>query len=205
MFFDKFSRKNEHNNDIVDYSFLQTKNTISEDEKEDDNSQKGSLILISDTPEVLGPPTRSHWKPDSEVKACAACHRPFTFINRRHHCRRCGDIFCNQCASYTFRLDRNCKIDSKGVLSRVCRSCYNIYQKEVISQIRDSDNRFKSRGGNSLYSREYSNYSSYNNPPAALHSSNTTANIPIVNPPQRNDTTPATLMSVPSDWSWSTF
>jgi hypothetical protein len=203
MFFDKFSRKNEHSNDIVDYSFLQTKNQITEDGKVED-SKKDSLILISDSPEVLGPPTRSHWKPDSEVKACAACHRPFTFINRRHHCRRCGDIFCNQCASYTFRLDRNCKIDSKGVLSRVCRSCYNIYQKEFISQIRDSDTRYKSRAGNSLYSREYNNYNSYN-PPVPLHSSNTTANIPIVTQPQRNDTTPATLMSVPSDWSWSTF
>jgi len=114
-------------------------------------------------------------------------------------------IFCNQCASYTFRLDRNCKIDSKGVLSRVCRGCYNIYQKEVISQIRESDTRFKSRAGNSLYSREYSNYNNYN-PPVPFHSSNTTANIPIVtSQPQRNDTTPATLMSVPSDWSWSTF
>ncbi|ORX76689.1 FYVE-domain-containing protein [Anaeromyces robustus] len=201
MFFDKISRKNDQSNDIVDYSFLQTQNKITEDGKEVDNN-KNNLILISGTPEVLGPPSRSHWKPDSEVKACAACHRPFTFINRRHHCRRCGDIFCNQCASYTFRLDRNCKIDSKGVLSRVCRTCYNIYQKEFISLIRESDNRFKSRGGSSLYSREYNNYV----PPAALHSSNTTANIPIIKTqPPRSDTTPATLMSVPSDWSWSTF
>jgi len=152
MFFDKLSRKNEQNNDIIDYSFIQTPNKITEDGKED-NSKKGNLLLLSDAPEVLGPPTRSHWKPDSEVKACAACQRPFTFINRRHHCRRCGDIFCNQCASYTFRLDRNCKIDSKGVLSRVCRSCYNIYQKEFINSIRESDTRFKSRGGSSLYSR----------------------------------------------------
>jgi len=61
MFFDKFSRKNEHSNDIVDYSFLQTKNQITEDGKVED-SKKDSLILISDSPEVLGPPTRSHWK-----------------------------------------------------------------------------------------------------------------------------------------------
>jgi len=202
MFFEKLSRKNEQNNDIIDYSFIQTQSKITEDGKEDKNSQKGNLLLLSDAPEVLGPPTRSHWKPDSEVKACAACHRPFTFINRRHHCRRCGDIFCNQCASYTFRLDRNCKIDSKGVLSRVCRSCYNIYQKEFINSIKESDTRFKSRGGSSLYSREYNSYV----PPTTLHSSNTTANIPIIKAqPTRNDTTPATLMSVPSDWSWSTF
>jgi len=202
MFFDKLSRKNEHNNDIIDYSFIQTQNKITEDGKESNDSQKGNLLLLSDAPEDLGPPTRSHWKPDSEAKACAACHRPFTFINRRHHCRRCGDIFCNQCASYTFRLDRNCKIDSKGVLSRVCRSCYNVYQKEFISSIRESDSRFKSRAGSSLYNREYNNYI----PPTTLHSSNTTANIPIIKAqPTRNDTTPATLMSVPSDWSWSTF
>jgi len=68
MFFDKFSRRNEQNNDIVDYSFLQTKNSIvSEDGKIKNNSQKGDLILISGTPEVLGPPTRSHWKVNTNL------------------------------------------------------------------------------------------------------------------------------------------
>ncbi|KAG4098083.1 FYVE-domain-containing protein [Neocallimastix lanati (nom. inval.)] len=202
MFFDRLSRRNEHNNDIIDYTFIQTQNKFTEDGKESNNSQKGNLLLLSDSSEALGPPTRKHWKPDSEVSECTACHRPFTFINRRHHCRRCGEIFCNQCASYTFRLDRNCKIDSKGVLSRVCRSCYNIYQKEFISSIRESDNRYKSRASSSLYNREYNNYV----PTKTFNSSNTTANIPIIRAqPTRNDTTPATLMSVPSDWSWSTF
>lgn len=29
---------------------------------------------------------------------CQDCLSQFTFINRKHHCRRCGGLFCNSCA-----------------------------------------------------------------------------------------------------------
>ena len=38
------------------------------------------------------------WKKDSEREACAACKSAFTFFNRRHHCRGCGDLFCKSCS-----------------------------------------------------------------------------------------------------------
>lgn len=37
------------------------------------------------------------WQEDSGVKACPLCETKFTFFNRRHHCRKCGKIFCNKC------------------------------------------------------------------------------------------------------------
>jgi len=37
---------------------------------------------------VTGPPTRQHWKPDSDADSCSLCHQPFGMIVRRHHCRR---------------------------------------------------------------------------------------------------------------------
>lgn len=37
------------------------------------------------------------WQEDSGVKACPLCDAKFTFFNRRHHCRKCGKIFCNKC------------------------------------------------------------------------------------------------------------
>ncbi|BGP34150.1 hypothetical protein JCM10296v2_005965 [Rhodotorula toruloides] len=39
---------------------------------------------------------RSQWKPDDEADNCADpdCSLKFDLINRRHHCRTCGDIFC---------------------------------------------------------------------------------------------------------------
>ncbi|GAA5832707.1 hypothetical protein JCM11251_005729 [Rhodosporidiobolus azoricus] len=39
---------------------------------------------------------RAQWKPDEAVDNCADpdCHQRFDLLNRRHHCRTCGDIFC---------------------------------------------------------------------------------------------------------------
>ncbi|KAL9255464.1 Vacuolar protein sorting-associated protein 27-like protein [Drosera capensis] len=37
----------------------------------------------------------SNWVVDASH--CQGCASQFTFINRKHHCRRCGGIFCNNC------------------------------------------------------------------------------------------------------------
>ncbi|KAH3763997.1 rab GTPase-activating protein 1 [Pelomyxa schiedti] len=57
------------------------------------------------------------WVPDHMVSACSSCHTPFSFVFRRHHCRRCGGIFCNSCSGH--RLP--CRGFSSPV--RVCNSC----------------------------------------------------------------------------------
>jgi serine/threonine protein kinase len=38
------------------------------------------------------------WIPDSEAVACRLCLAPFTFFHRRHHCRHCGQVVCDQCS-----------------------------------------------------------------------------------------------------------
>jgi hypothetical protein len=37
------------------------------------------------------------WQNDNEAKVCLECGIKFTFFNRKHHCRKCGKIFCNSC------------------------------------------------------------------------------------------------------------
>ncbi|XP_058096143.1 uncharacterized protein LOC131241345 [Magnolia sinica] len=37
----------------------------------------------------------SNWVVDASH--CQGCSSQFTFLNRKHHCRRCGGLFCNSC------------------------------------------------------------------------------------------------------------
>ena len=40
----------------------------------------------------------SSWTNDDLRMRCAACHKRFNdLFNRRHHCRLCGDVFCDRC------------------------------------------------------------------------------------------------------------
>ena len=43
------------------------------------------------------PPKGASWKPNAHATKCEKCSVPFTFMTRKHHCRRCGGIFCDAC------------------------------------------------------------------------------------------------------------
>jgi len=73
------------------------------------------------------------WERDDAVNECRDCHRRFNFLTRRHHCRRCGRIFCDRCSSHRALLDPSDVVqdpsfpDSTSTASshRVCLSCYD--------------------------------------------------------------------------------
>ncbi|KAG8465746.1 hypothetical protein KFE25_005316 [Diacronema lutheri] len=57
----------------------------------------------------------THWVPDEAVSECAAptCGRPFNRLLRKHHCRRCGRVFCAQCTSHKLHLTPQLAVDSE--------------------------------------------------------------------------------------------
>ncbi|KAF9081356.1 hypothetical protein BGX29_004569, partial [Mortierella sp. GBA35] len=66
---------------------------------------------------------KRHWKPDSSRETCAYCFAPFhRLTNPRHHCRKCGDIFCGKCASAEILMDaKNCVYVQQSQLARWSR------------------------------------------------------------------------------------
>ncbi|VVC87442.1 unnamed protein product [Leptidea sinapis] len=59
-----------------------------------------------------------NWASDKDATSCAACAKDFTIARRKHHCRRCGNIFCSACSDKTVALPGN----TKPV--RVCDACF---------------------------------------------------------------------------------
>ncbi|XP_047090014.1 protein FREE1-like [Lolium rigidum] len=62
---------------------------------------------------------KDHWVPDEAVNKCTGCAGDFSAFNRRHHCRNCGDVFCDKCTQG--RTPLNSDADSQPV--RVCDKC----------------------------------------------------------------------------------
>lgn len=92
---------------------------------------------ISRSSSFLDEPTKTHWKADSSRNTCKSCEVPFSLFNRRHHCRQCGDLFCDKCSSYVVRLDPQCKFHILGQKARACSVCFEIY-KQFVEKVDDA-------------------------------------------------------------------
>jgi len=46
------------------------------------------------------------WIPDSHRSNCLTCRASFSLIRRRHHCRLCGEVFCDQCSNERIHFSR---------------------------------------------------------------------------------------------------
>lgn len=61
------------------------------------------------------------WQPDETATKCAHCSKPFSLIVRKHHCRNCGIIFCDNCTSHRLRLPDYGYKDAV----RICKPCFD--------------------------------------------------------------------------------
>ncbi|KAI7883891.1 FYVE-domain-containing protein [Lichtheimia hyalospora FSU 10163] len=66
---------------------------------------------------------RPVWINDIDVTQCTLCNSPFNAIRRRHHCRHCGNIFCQECSSKSVPLPQ-LGYGSRPV--RVCNGCFEV-------------------------------------------------------------------------------
>lgn len=84
------------------------------------------------------PPTRKHWLKDETVYKCGIpqCPKEFNFFERRHHCRKCGGIFCKEHTSHFLYINHLAQFTTggRGTLSRVCDNCIKEYNQFMKSQ-----------------------------------------------------------------------
>ncbi|KAM9978873.1 hypothetical protein ACTFIY_012614 [Dictyostelium cf. discoideum] len=78
----------------------------------------------SATNEPVAPPVASkkpEWVADNSSNKCEMCSSTFTFLNRRHHCRRCGHLFCGDCCSLNTSLPQEYGYTERV---KVCSKCF---------------------------------------------------------------------------------
>ncbi|KAL8211481.1 hypothetical protein R6Q57_005918 [Mikania cordata] len=62
---------------------------------------------------------KDHWVPDEAVTKCTGCGSDFSAFNRKHHCRNCGDVFCDKCTRGRIALTS----EENAPQVRVCDRC----------------------------------------------------------------------------------
>lgn len=63
----------------------------------------------------------TEWLQDRETTGCMLCRTAFTMTTRRHHCRKCGGIFCAKCSAKKITLLKLGFVQPV----RVCDSCFS--------------------------------------------------------------------------------
>ncbi|KAL1791399.1 WD repeat and FYVE domain-containing protein 3 isoform X1 [Sigmodon hispidus] len=76
--------------------------------------------------EQPGRSAADHWVKDEGGDSCSGCSVRFSLTERRHHCRNCGQLFCQKCSRFQSEIKR-LKISSPV---RVCQNCYCSLQHE---------------------------------------------------------------------------
>lgn len=87
---------------------------------------------------MRAPPTRKHWLKDETVEKCMIpqCPRVFNFFDRRHHCRKCGGIFCKDHTLHFLYINHLAQFTTggRGTLLKVCDRCIDEYSNFILSE-----------------------------------------------------------------------
>jgi len=164
------------------------------EQDEDINAPEGDTVSVrrvvteewneTSLGDVTGPPSRNHWKPDPSSPTCdfTICSRPFSFFQRRHHCRRCGSIFCAQHTMRQVPLDQHARFNQSAPPYRACDDCYRDFRVWDSKRVQRPARTGSADG--------------------VVNAGNGSA---VEINPGKKGIMGSIAQSVPRDWSWSTF
>ncbi|XP_021115132.1 RUN and FYVE domain-containing protein 2 isoform X2 [Heterocephalus glaber] len=93
------------------------------------NKLSESKLKIEDIKEANKALQGLVWLKDKEATHCKLCEKEFSLSKRKHHCRNCGEIFCNACS------DNELPLPSSPKPVRVCDSCHALLIQSCSSSL----------------------------------------------------------------------
>lgn len=118
--------------------------------------------------------TLNQWVEDETVSECIKCKRIFGLWYRKHHCRKCGYIYCSYCTEYRISIPKYVKVPKPliseevhdGKEKRVCEMCYKklnkLYEFESTLKMLESAevdlNQMRQISQKSRIHKQYVNY-----------------------------------------------
>jgi len=121
--------RNDSVPDTKDNKTIEVRNSVSYS-----NEEFGGESPISDrrrTTSVNHNNYPEDWEKDEDVSHCKTCNKPFSLLNRKHHCRNCGGIFCADCTKQRSVI----KEKSYHEPVRVCGRCYFSLTKDPYAKM----------------------------------------------------------------------
>ncbi|XP_050311244.1 myotubularin-related protein 4 isoform X2 [Anthonomus grandis grandis] len=101
-------------------SLAESLNSVSEGHGSTGESLRSDMSWVDVEEGVLADCQGTLWVPDHAVSRCTGCGTEFWLGRRRHHCRKCGRIFCADCSEHATPLPSEQLYNPV----RVCTGCY---------------------------------------------------------------------------------
>lgn len=137
----------------VDHFASQQEPTPLVSQQLDQNSQRKPEIDSLATPndsravrslDIAFAATTPRWKNDAHSNSCMQCKKQFTWFTRQHHCRQCGDLFCQECSAEeraipVFLTSEGANKNDSNKVFRVCDKCRDAYDAGKLSANKTTD------------------------------------------------------------------
>lgn len=207
-----------------------TKNEFGETIDTSTSTLTRTTSLLDDQSDIT---YKSHWKPNSSTAHCLDCAKSFSLMNRRHHCRKCGEIFCSNCLLFKAKLkyDEDKEITEfdpiNGITCKVCFQCGKNWGTFIFQGLKNAETQSTSAavagaaasstagaGAGAGSPWLYPNFKNVGNSARALGSTTTTAaEFSKDNAPGSSSGNGGVMSTgngndgaaVPADWTWSSF
>ena len=155
-------------------------------------------------------PTRKHWVRDESVNKCGipTCSKVFNFFERRHHCRKCGGIYCKEHTSHYLYINHLAQFTTggRGTLSKVCDNCIEEYNEFMRHEFGVSINPTHNK---KISTSQSSHILKKQQPDERVGNVPKESIIKSINSLKLGDSTTnrndQPVGSVPANWSWSSF